>query len=412
MLLEITNIGKIQNASIEMRGITVIAGNNNTGKSTYGKILYCMFNAFCNKEDAIRKERRRNIEDIVLRSFHISRYRPSPLGSLINNIIEHQHSGEELHNLLKEAISSKTVITNDKIEDDTIDVIIEKIIRSCEVTNKQIQKIIMSRFLRSEFGNRIIHVNHTEEMGTISLTIKGNKISISIENNECTDFTDDVRISYNTLYIDTPFILDELTIIPRVRGIDHRDYLIRSLSKSFDEVGVVDEILTKKQFQRVLSNIRNVVDGDFKQIEGDWMFQEGGLNTPLGMFNLSAGTKPFLIIKRLLEAGEIKEQGVLVFDEPEIHLHPEWQLKYAELLVALQKEFNLNILLTTHSPYFLNAIEVYSKKAGRSPYCNYYLTDAQGDGCTVKEVTDNLGLVYQKLAEPFQALENLHYRED
>jgi predicted ATPase len=130
------------------------------------------------------------------------------------------------------------------------------------------------------------------------------------------------------------------------------------------------------------------------------------------MFNISAGMKPFLIIKRLLEAGEIKELGILVFDEPEIHLHPEWQLKYAELLVLLQKEFNLNILLTTHSPYFLNAIEVYSKKNNIADHCNYYLTDIQDDACTIKEVTENIDLVYQKLAGPFQELENLRYRED
>jgi predicted ATPase len=413
MLFEITNIGKILNASIEMRGITVIAGNNNTGKSTYGKILYCMFNAFCNAEDAIRKERKRNIENIILRSFHISRYHSLPMGGLINNIIEHQSSVEELRDILKGAINNKTVITNEKIESDTIDVVIENIIRSGKVTDEQIQKTIVNRFLRSEFGNRIIHVNHTEKTGIVSLTIKGSKLSVSIENNDCTDFTDNVGIIYNALYIDTPFILDELTNFSRVRGgIGHRDYLFKSLSKSFDDVSVVDEILTKQQFQRVLSNIRNVVDGEFKQIEGDWMFQEEGLNTPLGMFNLSAGTKPFLIIKRLLEAGEIKEQGVLVFDEPEIHLHPEWQLKYAELLVALQKEFNLNILLTTHSPYFLNAIEVYSQKAGTSPYCNYYLSETQGDGCSVKEVTNNLDLAYQKMAKPFQVLENLRYQED
>jgi predicted ATPase len=412
MRLEITNIGKIQNAAIEMRGITVIAGNNNTGKSTYGKILYCMFNAFCNAGDAIRKERKRNIENIIMRSFHIPRYRPSPMGSLVNNILEHQPSGEELRDLLQEAISSKTVITNDKIEDDTIDVVVENIIRSGKVTDEQIQKTIVNRFLRSEFGNRIIHVNHTEEAGSISLTIKGNKLSASIENNECIDFIDSVGIIYNVLYIDTPFILDELTSFSRSREVGHRDYLLKSLSKSFDDVSVVDEILTKQQFQRVLSNIRSVIDGEFKEIEGDWMFQEEGLNTPLGLFSLSAGTKPFLIIKRLLESGEIKEQGVLVFDEPEIHLHPEWQLKYAELLVVLQKEFNLNILLTTHSPYFLNAIEVYSQKAGISPRCNYYLSETRGDGCTVQEVTGNLGSVYKKLADPFQDLENLRYRED
>jgi predicted ATPase len=122
--------------------------------------------------------------------------------------------------------------------------------------------------------------------------------------------------------------------------------------------------------------------------------------------------KPFLIIKRLLEVGAVKEGGVLVFDEPEIHLHPEWQLKYAELLVLLQKEFKLNILLTTHSPYFLNAIEVYSQKHGSVESCNYYLSETQGDACSLQEVTGDLTLIYEKLAKPFQKLENLRYRED
>ncbi|MDR0662706.1 MAG: AAA family ATPase [Spirochaetaceae bacterium] len=115
--------------------------------------------------------------------------------------------------------------------------------------------------------------------------------------------------------------------------------------------------------------------------------------------------------QRLLEAEEIKEQGILVFDESEIHLHPEWQLKYAELLVLLQKEFNFNILLTTHSPYFLNAIEVYSQINDIVDHCNYFLTDTQGDVCTIQEVTESPGLIYQKLAKPFQELENLRYRE-
>lgn len=39
MRLEIKNIGRIEEASIEMNGITVIAGENDTGKSTVGKVL-------------------------------------------------------------------------------------------------------------------------------------------------------------------------------------------------------------------------------------------------------------------------------------------------------------------------------------------------------------------------------------
>ena len=45
MRLEIQHFSKIKQASIKLDGITVIAGENNTGKSTIGKILSCMFNS-------------------------------------------------------------------------------------------------------------------------------------------------------------------------------------------------------------------------------------------------------------------------------------------------------------------------------------------------------------------------------
>lgn len=45
MRLEVTNFAKIKNADIKINGITVIAGENNTGKSTIGKLLYAIFNS-------------------------------------------------------------------------------------------------------------------------------------------------------------------------------------------------------------------------------------------------------------------------------------------------------------------------------------------------------------------------------
>lgn len=45
MELSIKNIGKIANADIKLNGITVVAGENNTGKSTIGKVLYSYFRA-------------------------------------------------------------------------------------------------------------------------------------------------------------------------------------------------------------------------------------------------------------------------------------------------------------------------------------------------------------------------------
>ena len=53
------------------------------------------------------------------------------------------------------------------------------------------------------------------------------------------------------------------------------------------------------------------------------------LNKPLSVHNLSTGIKSFAILKILLEKGCLKDKDVLILDEPEIHLHPQWQIVYA-----------------------------------------------------------------------------------
>ena len=46
MNLKIKDFGVIKNADIKVDGITVITGNNNTGKSTIGKVFFSYFNKF------------------------------------------------------------------------------------------------------------------------------------------------------------------------------------------------------------------------------------------------------------------------------------------------------------------------------------------------------------------------------
>ena len=94
-------------------------------------------------------------------------------------------------------------------------------------------------------------------------------------------------------------------------------------------------------------------------------------------------------VKRLLENYSLRERDVLILDEPEIHLHPEWQMKYAEIIVLLQKEFDLTVILTTHSSHFLEALQLYAHRHTIEEKCNYYLTE-QGDyGCVLKDMTED-----------------------
>ncbi len=51
MQINIKNIGKIRETNITIKGITVIAGKNDTGKSTVSKALHCFFNSLYNVEE-------------------------------------------------------------------------------------------------------------------------------------------------------------------------------------------------------------------------------------------------------------------------------------------------------------------------------------------------------------------------
>lgn len=130
-------------------------------------------------------------------------------------------------------------------------------------------------------------------------------------------------------------------------------------------------------------------------------------NAPLNLNSLSTGLKSFVILKQLLLNDQLKEKDVIVLDEPEIHLHPEWQMKYAEIIVCLQKEFDFSIIVTTHSSHFMEALELYSKKYGISDKSHYYLARNYENGTRFEDVTENTGIIYKKMVEPSLSLDIL-----
>jgi predicted ATP-dependent endonuclease of OLD family len=69
--------------------------------------------------------------------------------------------------------------------------------------------------------------------------------------------------------------------------------------------------------------------------------------------NLSSGEKEVLNFIFILLALDLKDACVLI-DEPEIHLHPQWQNKLIKLFQKLQEERNIQFIISTHSPVFVN----------------------------------------------------------
>lgn len=67
-------IAKIKSANININGITVIAGENNTGKSTIGRIVFSIFNSTYNMEQKVKNDRVIKIFELIYESIREVQY--------------------------------------------------------------------------------------------------------------------------------------------------------------------------------------------------------------------------------------------------------------------------------------------------------------------------------------------------
>ena len=169
---------------------------------------------------------------------------------------------------------------------------------------------------------------------------------------------------------------------------------------------IIDSVQNKEILDKIEKLFDDAVNGKINKM-GSYYYLD-----KLRFENLSTGIKSFLIIRMILGNGVLKKKDLLVLDEPEIHLHPEWQLLYAETIVLLQKYLDLTITITTHSPYFLEAINGYSKQHKIHNKVNFYFAEADdNNNVTINNVNDNINLIFKKMADPLKKLRNMRIEE-
>ena len=414
MKLSLKNIGKIETASVEINGITVIAGENNTGKSTVGRALFAVFNSFYNIQKQIESERVQNIENLIDMMYRnvTNRYtRRFDSGEIAQKIVAQIYLYKDDTEAVKDIIV-KTILQYDEnfekhIDDNSIDEYIVRIKDGLNVADPDIFKSVLEKKLDAEFAGEVNNI-FTDKTGEIVLSIKDTNIIVTIEDNAVKSVVGKIDLHTQTVYIDDPFVIDEVRYTHGIdnSSLDHRGYLREKLNKE-NNANLIDEIIASNKLDNIYRKISTVISGDIVKNKRTGLgYQRKNTDKVLDVKNLSTGFKTFAILKTLLMNGTIEYNGTIILDEPEIHLHPEWQLLFAELIVLIQKEFGVHILLNTHSPYFLNAIEVYAVKYGINDRCKYYLASSQDDISTIGDVTNNIELIYSKLARPLQELEN------
>ena len=426
MVLSLKNIGKLVETQIAIDGITVIAGENDTGKSTVGKALFAVFNSFYDVDRQVLSERIDSIESVL--SLVLKNANRTPvryyIRILAEDIASHQVSLSQKSGF-KDRISESVLQMVEKsgegtddfrlIEVNDSDEVVHRIQEIMDVSEEEILKAIVEKKMDTEFNGQVTNL-FTNKKGEIRLQIKDKSIALSIENNRVTGIENAINLHVEAVYMDDPFLLDT---IPspyfgiRSRYADHRTHLRKKIFDNASKKTAVEEIIVNNKFQNIYEKISSVCSGEIvRSNQKEYSYKSADSDKLLDVRNLSTGLKTFVILKTLLLNGGIEYNGDVILDEPEIHLHPEWQLLFAELIVLLHKEFDVHILLNTHSPYFLRAIQVYSAKYEMADKCRYYLSENSGNQAAITDVSDDIERIYARLSKPLQDLEDERWRDD
>lgn len=416
MQLKINNIGKIKSATFEFNGITVIAGNNNTGKSTVGKVLFALFSKFNNINKSIEQYRNEAIIARVFKALSLYQSDEKSILSLLDS--------PYILDMFKRE-KRKTCYTPEDIEEwlnlfsrsDKLKLTLNDIKDIFDSSSEEINKLdvnrikaeIVTKYFNDIFDNQINNMTNSDS-GLVNLNIKDNDIKVEFIENECSFVEDNIKLINKAIYVDDPYIIDSpLDKYQRnLKGRNEINNCLNRLLHSKENNEIIEHILAKDKYKEIEEKINLVINGQLiLNKDGNYTLENKEYPNGINVSNLSTGLKSFLIIKKLITDNLITNRDILILDEPEIHLHPEWQIVYAELLVLLQKYFDLTILLTTHSPFFLRAIEVFSRKYYLNDKCKYYLASQNNDlQVTFEEVIDT-SLIYDKMAKAFFILNDI-----
>ena len=122
-----------------------------------------------------------------------------------------------------------------------------------------------------------------------------------------------------------------------------------------------------------------------------------GLN--ISIDEVATGMKSFAYLLRLLQNGYIDSETLLIIDEPEAHLHPQWIVKFAKVLVLIQKFLGAKVMVASHDPDMVAAISAMAEAEGLSDVTNFYqASKAPGE---LRYCFDNSGNDISRIFESF-----------
>jgi predicted ATPase len=396
--LSVKDFRAIKEADIKLNGITVVSGINGSGKSTLSKLLYNGLNSILNYKEIVFQGFNDTFRPIVrfadivedelnfvpfafvynldtLSEDNLSKQRKDIKNYFLSIWKKlHEDSVEQarrnrIQNILKDTLinygsgintNSKGEFNSDELIDGLMDVLDERFDTLIDTLKNRYSSVIYNS----------LSVNNTYAINQLyNFSIYEYEIPLISKNSIYTPLIYTVE---NVAYIESPVFIGA-SFYENKYWYNLNQFLQRRTTKD----------------DRINNSMNSIISSEIIKGETDIEDMYGAILTKFkykrndgntyDLLEVATGVKSFSILQLLLKNGFLTKNTLLIIDEPEVHLHPQWIVEYARMIVLLNKEIGVKFFIASHSPDMISAIKYISEKEQTTHNLEYYLAEQTKD---------------------------------